>query len=293
MDLFTAVVVIGLILLVLGGIVNLVRAFQESVWWGLASLFIPLASLAFTICHWARAKGSVLCMVIGIALMGAGIVMGDKGPKSLYAALASSSDAEEIEKLNASIEEQRTRIESLEGRFQTKGAELANQFQQLDKRKKELKANDVAEVQRFNLEAESYTAQNNAHKSIGAELESARKELTNLLDERARVRASNPAAATQDVASAGNSAGGAMAATAPADGKRVVMYTTARCPACVAAKNYLARKGVRYEERDVERSADAMKEFQSLGGRGVPLILVGNERMVGFSPQRFEQMIGG
>ena len=71
------------------------------------------------------------------------------------------------------------------------------------------------------------------------------------------------------------------------------MYTTARCPACVAAKAYLSRRGVRYEERDVNRSSEARQEFQSLGGRGVPLIVVGTERMEGFNAQRFEQMIGG
>jgi glutaredoxin len=271
--------------------VKLVRAFQESVWWGVACLFVPGASLVFAIGHWARVKGSVFCMLIGVALIGFGVFVEGKGPKSFYAALTSSSDGKDIERLTTSIEEQRTRIESLEGKFQIKGAELAKQFQQLDNRRKDLKANDEPEVQRFNVEADAYTAQNNAHKAIGAELESARKELTGLLDERARLRASNPAVSGQNAASARNSAADTM--TSPANGKRVVMYTTASCPACRAAKTFLARKGVSYEERDVQRSSDARKEFESLGGRGVPLILVGNERMEGFNPQRFEQMIGG
>jgi glutaredoxin len=293
MEFSVVIVVVGLVLVILGALVKLVRAFQESVWWGAAYLFIPGASIVFAVCHWARVKGSVLCMVVGIGLICGGAVMGGKGPKSLYAALMSSSDAKDIEKLTASIEEQRARIESLEGKFEIRGAELAKQFQMLDKRRKELKANDAAEVQRYNVEAEAYTAQNKGHKAIGVELESARNELSGLLDERSRLRASNPTPPAQETASVHNPASDPRTATAPASAKRVVMYTTASCPACVAAKTYLARRGVRYEERDVERSADAMKEFQSLGGRGVPLILVGNDRMVGFNPQRFEQMIGG
>jgi glutaredoxin len=155
-----------------------------------------------------------------------------------------------------------------------------------------LKVTDPAEVQRFNVEAEAYTAQNNAQKAIGVELESARLKLSGLLDERARLRAANPPVPAQ-YASASTPATDTAPATTGANGKQVVMYTTARCPACVAAKRYLGQRGVQYEERDVERSADARKEFQSFGARGVPLIVVGNERMEGFNAQRFERMIGG
>ena len=69
------------------------------------------------------------------------------------------------------------------------------------------------------------------------------------------------------------------------------MFTTATCPACRSAKEYFARKGVPYEERDVNGSPATMQEFQRLGGRGVPLILVGDEKMEGFSAQRLDQLL--
>jgi hypothetical protein len=48
---------------------------------------------------------------------------------------------------------------------------------------------------------------------------------------------------------------------------------------------------VRYEERDVEKSPDARAEFERLGGRGVPLIMVGTEKMDGFNEQRLNQIL--
>jgi len=41
----------------------------------------------------------------------------------------------------------------------------------------------------------------------------------------------------------------------------------------------------------VEKSASANTEFKRLGGRGVPLIVVGRERLNGFSEQGFEDML--
>jgi glutaredoxin len=71
----------------------------------------------------------------------------------------------------------------------------------------------------------------------------------------------------------------------------IVMYTTQRCPACMAAKSYFQQKGVAYKEIDVEASQQAYQEFQSLGGHGVPLILVKGQRMEGFNPQELDRLL--
>jgi hypothetical protein len=47
----------------------------------------------------------------------------------------------------------------------------------------------------------------------------------------------------------------------------------------------------RAKEIDVEASREGMAAFQKLGGRGVPLILVGDQKMEGFNSQRLEQML--
>jgi len=74
----------------------------------------------------------------------------------------------------------------------------------------------------------------------------------------------------------------------PAAAVPVVMYSTAWCPYCARARAYFERTNTAYVEHDIERSADAHAEFKRLGGRGVPLILVGGEKLRGFNELAFE-----
>jgi glutaredoxin len=71
----------------------------------------------------------------------------------------------------------------------------------------------------------------------------------------------------------------------------VVMYATTWCPYCAKARGYFARKGIAYVEYDIEKSAAVNAEFKRLGGRGVPLILVGTQKMSGFSEQGLEALL--
>ena len=71
----------------------------------------------------------------------------------------------------------------------------------------------------------------------------------------------------------------------------IVMYATSWCPYCAQARAYFARAGIAYVEHDVEKSASANAEFKRLGGRGVPLIVVGREKLNGFSEQGFEHLL--
>ena len=71
----------------------------------------------------------------------------------------------------------------------------------------------------------------------------------------------------------------------------VVMYATSWCPYCAQAREYFGRSGIAYTEHDIEKSAGAKAEFRRLGGRGVPLILVGGEKMSGFSELGFESLL--
>jgi glutaredoxin len=84
------------------------------------------------------------------------------------------------------------------------------------------------------------------------------------------------------------------AMTAPAPqrpaAKRVVMYGASWCGYCKQARRYFASHGVAYSEYDVEKDAAAEREFKRLGGHGVPLILVGDARLSGFSEGGFEQL---
>lgn len=74
--------------------------------------------------------------------------------------------------------------------------------------------------------------------------------------------------------------------SASADGQpAVVMYTTASCGYCRAARQFFDKSGIAYTDLDINQSEKNGEEFRKLGGRGVPLILVGEEKMVGFNAQ--------
>ncbi len=75
-----------------------------------------------------------------------------------------------------------------------------------------------------------------------------------------------------------------------ASGGRVVMYSAEWCGVCKQARRYFRDHRVPFREYDVETSDKGRRDYSRLGGRGVPLILVGDQRMSGFSAGRFEQL---
>lgn len=71
----------------------------------------------------------------------------------------------------------------------------------------------------------------------------------------------------------------------------VVMYTTQWCPSCYRARQYFKRHSVNYMEYDIEASAENLAKFRALNGTGIPLIFVGEKRLLGFSPQSFDELL--
>ena len=75
--------------------------------------------------------------------------------------------------------------------------------------------------------------------------------------------------------------------------KKVVMYSTQSCGVCKKAKAYFRSKRIPFSEYDVQTSSKGRRDYKRLNGRGVPIILVGNARMNGFSSGGFERLYGG
>ena len=71
----------------------------------------------------------------------------------------------------------------------------------------------------------------------------------------------------------------------------VIVYTTNTWPHCVTAKQYLSEKGVQYEEKNVQTDMAARKELMAMGHMGVPVIVVGDEQIVGFDKARLEDLL--
>jgi glutaredoxin len=79
----------------------------------------------------------------------------------------------------------------------------------------------------------------------------------------------------------------------PSRSKSVVMYSTSWCGYCRKARNYMKSKNIPFQEYDIEKSAKARRDYNKLNGRGVPVLLIGDKRMNGFSINRFKQLYGG
>lgn len=69
---------------------------------------------------------------------------------------------------------------------------------------------------------------------------------------------------------------------------KVVLYSTTWCGYCKKARRYFATKGIPFVEYDTETSKKGREDYKALKGTGVPIILVGQKRMNGFSPSKFE-----
>jgi glutaredoxin len=75
--------------------------------------------------------------------------------------------------------------------------------------------------------------------------------------------------------------------------KKVVMYSAVWCSTCKVAKNYFKSNKIPFKEYDIETSAKGRRDYKKLKGTGVPIILVGKQRMNGFSASSFKSMYGG
>lgn len=72
--------------------------------------------------------------------------------------------------------------------------------------------------------------------------------------------------------------------------KKVVMYSTQRCGYCKKARTYFRDEGIEFVEYDIEKSKKARRRYDSFGGRGVPVIFVGKQRLNGFNVASFNRV---
>lgn len=75
------------------------------------------------------------------------------------------------------------------------------------------------------------------------------------------------------------------------DAGPVILYATSWCGYCAKTRKLFALWGVNYEERDIERSDAAKAEFDALGGGGVPVVVIGDEVIRGYEPERFKALL--
>lgn len=79
--------------------------------------------------------------------------------------------------------------------------------------------------------------------------------------------------------------------SAAAVDRSVILFSATWCGVCTRAKEHLKARGVLFTEHDVEKSGIGKSEFKRLNGKGVPIILVGQQRMNGFSATGLDKLL--
>ncbi|NLM11206.1 MAG: NrdH-redoxin [Clostridiaceae bacterium] len=73
---------------------------------------------------------------------------------------------------------------------------------------------------------------------------------------------------------------------------KVTVYSTPTCPYCVMAKDYLSEKNIPFEDVDVSADpARAREMIQKSGQRGVPVIDIDGNIIIGFDRSRIDELI--
>ncbi len=68
----------------------------------------------------------------------------------------------------------------------------------------------------------------------------------------------------------------------------VEIYITDWCGYCRQAQIYLKSRGIPFVAYDIEKDSAARQRHKELGGRGIPLIIIGPNKMFGFSQAKLE-----
>lgn len=72
----------------------------------------------------------------------------------------------------------------------------------------------------------------------------------------------------------------------------VVVFTTATCPYCKKARDFLNAENVLWCEKDIEKGDQNRALFEELGGQGVPYALFGGNIVDGVSRELYQKQMG-
>ncbi len=67
--------------------------------------------------------------------------------------------------------------------------------------------------------------------------------------------------------------------------KPVIVYSTEGCVDCSYVKQLLKEEGIAFEVRDVFASEEYQKEVEKFGFMGVPVTVIGDQAVKGFTPE--------
>ncbi len=74
--------------------------------------------------------------------------------------------------------------------------------------------------------------------------------------------------------------------------KTVEIFVTPWCGYCKKLERFLAAEGIAFTRYDIEKDRAAERRYKRLGGRGVPLTVIGKNTVTGYNPKRVLELLG-
>lgn len=73
---------------------------------------------------------------------------------------------------------------------------------------------------------------------------------------------------------------------------KITVWTKSSCPQCTLTKNLLKRKGLEFEEADLEADPERLQAFKDAGLLQVPIVVLGNDgrKWAGFRPDLIDEL---
>ena len=74
---------------------------------------------------------------------------------------------------------------------------------------------------------------------------------------------------------------------------KVIVFTQRDCPPCIWVKDFLRKRGVEFEERSIDSGFAIARELtQKYGSQSTPTVVVGEQVLIGYDPERLVQLLG-
>jgi glutaredoxin len=74
---------------------------------------------------------------------------------------------------------------------------------------------------------------------------------------------------------------------------KVIVFTQQDCPPCGWVKSFLAERGVDFEERSIDAGFAVVRELtQKYKSQSTPTVVIGDQVLIGYDPERLSQLIG-
>ncbi len=69
----------------------------------------------------------------------------------------------------------------------------------------------------------------------------------------------------------------------------VVVFTTATCPYCKKARDFLNAEGIAWCEKDIGKNVQDRALYKKLGGKGVPFAIFADNKVQGFFLETYQE----